>query len=67
MLRVGDGQGEDTAEAGMAHSVLASEEGGTGGGIGGEAGEAFDLFFWWWGTGFWEAEDGTEEAGWSLG
>lgn len=42
VLRVGEGEGEDSPEAGVAHSVGAGEAGGTGGGVGGEAGEAFD-------------------------
>lgn len=68
VLRVGEGEGEDAAQAGVAHSVGAGEEGGAGGGVGGEAGEAFDLFFWWRGSGFGDAEDGAEEAaGGSLG
>lgn len=49
VLRVCEGEGEDAAEAGVAHSVGAGEEGGAGGGVSGEAGEAFDFFFgcWW--------------------
>ena len=40
---VGDGEGEDTAEAGVAHAVAAGEFGGFGDGdVVGHAGEAFD-------------------------
>lgn len=66
VLRVGEGEGEDAAEAGVAHPVRAGEEGGAGRGVRGEAGEAFDLFLRRRGSRFGDAEDGSEEAGGSL-
>lgn len=42
VLGVGEGECENTAEAGVAHAVAAGEAGGAGGRVGGEAGETFD-------------------------
>lgn len=57
VLGIGDGKSEDAAEAGMTHAVTAGEVSGAGGGVSGETGEAFDLFFWWRRSEFWFPQD----------